>query len=387
MPMDIHQQIAERLAGSERTLIAFPQVGAHKESGDALGSALALYRYLRGIGKQAEMVSPDFAPGRFAFLPHATEVLPALHTPRRHTVRIKTDRAPIKEWSYGLKEGALEVYLTPEQGTFSKDDVEVEEERYGYDHIVTLDTPDLPALGPLFREHGELFYKTPIINIDHHPENEQYGQINLIDINAGATGEIIAEMLKLIAPRQIDQEIATNLFAAIFLKTGGFKTPSVTPNTLKLAAELITLGARREEIMQNLFRARSLASLKLWGRALAHLKFDPQYKIAWSSLTTREILETGGDLRDLPEVIEELIFTAPEARLVALLYEESAGRVCVLLASRKAATTPSPHALPWEMLETAPGRTKYCVLVPDLIAAEQEVMDKLKGMLRFLPQQ
>lgn len=383
--MAIHQQIAERLQESERTLIAFPHASSLKESGDALGSALALYRYLRGIGKQAEMVSADFSPGRFAFLPHASEVRGNLHVPRRHTVRIRTDRAPIKEWSYGLKEAALELYLTPEQGAFSKDDVEVREESHGYDTIITLDTPDLPALGSLFHEHGELFYKTPIINIDHHPENEQYGQINLIDINAAATGEIIAEMLKKIAPHHLDDQIATNLFAAIFLKTQGFKNPAITPNTLRLAAELIQLGAKREEIMRNLFRARSLSSLKLWGRALAHLKFDPALKLAWSTLTTREILETGGDLRDLPDVIEELIFTSPEARMVALLYEQGEGKVCALLASRGARVGAFPQALPWEMLETAPGRTTYCVLAPDLFSAEREVVEKLKGMLRLIP--
>lgn len=384
MAQEVMQQIAQRLQESERILIAFAHSSARKESCDGLGSALALYRYLRAIGKQVEMVSTGFSPGRFAFLPHATEVRGNIFAPRRHTVRIRTDRAPIKEWSYGLKEGALELYLTPQQGAISKEDVEVHEERYGYDTVITLDAPDLPSLGSLFHEHGELFYKTPIINIDHHPENEQYGQINLIDINASSTGEIIAGLFKQIAPHRIDPEIATHLFAAIFLKTGGFKNPTITPQTLKLAAELIGLGARREEIMQNVFRARSLASLKLWGRALAHLKFDSELKLAWSTLTLREIIDTGGDVRDLPDVIEELIFTSPEARLVALIHEETECRICVMIAAKK--TAMQPHALPWEILETTAGLTKYCMPNRDLIAAEREVIEKLQGLLKLLPQ-
>ncbi len=387
MPMEVIQQIAQRLSESDRTLIAFPFNAQSKESGDALGSALALYRYIQKLGKHVDLVSPDFAPGRFTFLPHATEVRGSLEIPRRYTLRVNTANAPLKEWSYGLKDGALELYLTPESGELKSEDLALTREQYGYDTIITLDTPDLHALGSLFEKHADLFYKTPIVNIDHHAGNEQYGQINLVDINAGATGEIVADLFKTIGGQNIDQDIATNLFAAIFLKTGGFKHPTITPNTLKLAAELITLGARREEIMKNLFRSRSLASLRLWGRALAHLKHDPFTKLTWSTLTMREILESGGDVRELPDVIEELIFTSPEASLVALIHEESEGKICVMLATKKSPRLGGAHALPWQMLSTSPGLTRYCLTGHDLISAEREVVEKLNGMLKLLPHQ
>ncbi len=386
MAQEIAQQIAQRLSESDRTLIAFPYNSASKESGDALGSALALYRYMQKLGKHVDMVSPAFAPGRFAFLPHAGQVRAELETPHTYTVRVNTANAPLKEWSYGLKEGALELYLTPQEGSFRSDDISIQETTLGYDTIVTLDTPDLHVLGKLFEEHAELFYKTPIINIDHHAENEQYGQINCIDINASATGEILANMFSVIGKGTIDKEIATNLFAAIFLKTGGFKNPTITPNTLKLAAELIQLGAQREEIMKQLFRNRSLASLRLWGRALAHLKHNPVTHLTWSTLTTREIIESGGDVRELPDVIEELIFTSPEAKLVALIYEEHEGRVCVMLGTKKVSHQNQAHALPWEMLSSSPGMTSYCLLNHTLISAEREVVEKLEAMLKLIPQ-
>ncbi len=240
-------------------------------------------------------------------------------------------------------------------------------------------------LGKLFHEHPELFYRTPIINIDHHPENEQYGQINLVDINAAATGEIVAGLLKTQGAARVDEHIATHLFSAIFLKTNGFKHPSVTPATLKLAAELLQYGARREEIMKNMFRSRTLASLRLWGKALAHLKYDPELRLAWATLTTREILESGGKLDELPDVIEELIFTSPEARLVALIYEDGSNSICVLLGTKRAAPSPG-YTLPWQIVENVPGRTRYCIAGQDLVLAEREVVDKLKGMLKLLPQ-
>ncbi|MBI2552070.1 hypothetical protein HYW17_02105 [Candidatus Uhrbacteria bacterium] len=386
MAQEILQQISQRLSESDRTLIAFPFNAQSKESGDALGSALALYRYLDKLGKKVEVVSDGFSPSaRFAFLPHIQMVRPEISRDSRYTVRINTESAPIKEWSYGLKKGALEIYLTPASGAVRAEDLSIHRQAYPYDTVVTLDTPDLPALGKLFEDHADLFYQTPILNIDHHAQNEQYGQINLVEMNASATGEILAELFKKIGGPHFDEQIATNLFAAIFLKTGGFKHPATTPNTLKLAAELIQLGARREEIMKNIFRSRSLASLRLWGRALAHLKHDPFTKLTWSTLTMREILESGGDVRELPDVIEELIFTSPEASLVALIHEESEGKICVMLATKKSTRHDGVHALPWQMLSTSPSMTNYCLLNHTLISAEREVVDKLNGMLKLLP--
>lgn len=385
MPMDTLQQISQRLQESEHTLIAFPYASGAKESGDALGSALALYGYLKKLGKKADLVAQGYeVPEKLKFLPHATLVQPALARPQNYTLRVNMRGAPLKEISHGLRDGALEIHLTPEHGMLKSEDIELHSGRYPYDTIVTLDAPDLPALGKLFEEHAELFYGTPIINIDHHAQNEQYGQINLLDINAAATGEIVASMLHSMKAHHLDEHMATNLFAAMFLKTQGFKSPATTSNTLKVAAELISLGARREEIMRNVFRSRSLASLRLWGKALAHLKHDPARGLAWSTLTQREILESGGEVRELPEVIEELIFTAPEANLVALLYEETENRICVMLAAKKA--VPQTHALPWEALETAPGLTKYCLVNHTLLSAEREVLDKLQAMLKLLPQ-
>ncbi|OGL91990.1 hypothetical protein A3H11_01510 [Candidatus Uhrbacteria bacterium RIFCSPLOWO2_12_FULL_47_10] len=385
MPMDTLQQIAQRLRESEHTLIVFPYASDAKEGGDALGSALALFGYLKKIGKKADIVAHGFEPsGRLSFLPHVQNVQVQIARPQNYTLRIKTANAKLKELSYGIKNDALEIYLTPEHGALSDKDIELQRGKYSYDTIVTLDAPDLPTLGKLFEEHSELFYGTPIINIDHHAGNEQYGQINLVDINAAATGEVMAGVLRAMGAHHIDSEIATNLFAAIFLKTHGFKNPTITPNTLKLAAELIQLGARREEIMKNVFRSRSLASLRLWGRALAHLKHDPITKLTWSTLTTREILESGGDVRELPDVIEELIFTSPEASLMALIYEEAEGRVCVMLANKKPRQG-GAHALPWDILETTHGLTKYCLLKHDLLSAEREVVEKLNSTLKLLP--
>ncbi|KKU13104.1 MAG: Exopolyphosphatase-related protein [Parcubacteria group bacterium GW2011_GWC2_45_7] len=384
MAQDTIQQITQRLQDAEHILITFPYLEDIKESGDALGSALALFGYLQNLGKKADIVVNNFKTNeRLAFLPNIQRVQGGLLQPRNYTLRIKSDNAKLKELSYGIKDGSLEIYLTPDNGVLTHEDIELQRNRYKYDTIITLDTPDLSLLGKVFEGHTELFYGTPIINIDHHASNEEYGQINLIDINATSTGEILAALLKTIGSHHLDKNIATNLFAAIFLKTHGFKTPTISPNTLKIAAELLQLGARREDIMKHVFRSRTLSSLRLWGKTLAHLKYDPVLEFTWSTLTQREILDSGGALQELPDVIEELIFTSPEAATVALIYEETEKRICALIASKK--TSSHLRALPWTVLETTSNCTKFCLLNHTLISAEQEIMEKIKGALKLFP--
>ncbi|MDP2766655.1 MAG: hypothetical protein Q8O41_04270, partial [Candidatus Methanoperedens sp.] len=64
---------------------------------------------------------------------------------------------------------------------FTEDDISSRSSGFKYDLIIALDTADLESLGQIYDNDTEFFYKTPIINIDHHSENEEFGQINFIE--------------------------------------------------------------------------------------------------------------------------------------------------------------------------------------------------------------
>ena len=106
------------------------------------------------------------------------------------------------------------------------------------------------------------------------------------------------------------------------IKTHSFRTSNLTPNTLHIASQLITQGADREKIINNLYRTKSVNMLKLWGRALARLEFDEENKIAWTQITSKDFSVTKTSPDNIKGLLEELITETPMAHIIVLLYEK-----------------------------------------------------------------
>lgn len=324
---------------SEHPLITF-----RKEwSVDAVASALALAKFLEKKGKRADVVADGFAaPKSLRFLPGIETVKPNFRQLRKFVIHLDVSKTKIDELSYDIEGDKLRIHVTPKEGRFDGKDVTTASTDFKYDCIVTVDTPDYGALGTLFSANTEFFYDRPTINIDHEPANEQYGNLNCVDITATSTAEVMHALLKSTGEHFLSEEIATCLLAGIISKTRSFKTASVTPRTLDIASELVSAGAKREEIVQNLYRTRTISTLKLWGRALARLKFDPGIKMAWTLLVRQDFIHAGATEEHLPDVIDELIMNSPEAEIVGLLYEQESttepgkvAGVCALVSTEK----------------------------------------------------
>jgi hypothetical protein len=82
------------------------------------------------------------------------------------------------------------------------------------------------------------------------------------------------------------------------------------------------LGARREEIINNLYRSRSLESLKLWGKVLNNLKSLNQEELIYSTVTIEDFNETGANSKHLLSVVEELIASIPKAKIILIFYPQ-----------------------------------------------------------------
>jgi nanoRNase/pAp phosphatase (c-di-AMP/oligoRNAs hydrolase) len=189
--------------------------------------------------------------------------------------------------------------------------------------VIALGTSDLESLGKIYDNNVDFFYKTTIVNIDHHPGNEEFGQVNFIELNAVATAEILFEFLKDYRADFIDEDIATCLLTGIIYKTKSFKTPNLTPHALATTSELIRLGARREEIVNHLYRSRDIKVLKLWGRVLNNLQGSGENRLVWSTLFKNDFDMTGSNEESLLEVVDELIINIPQAKIIILFYSTS----------------------------------------------------------------
>ena len=314
------QQIFEQINKAENILITFNKTW----SGDAVASALALFLMLKKMDKKVEIAAEKFDQGKlYSFLPSYDKINNQLNNLRKFIISLDITNAKVKQIKYKVEENALDFIISPKVGFFTHDDISSKTSGFKYDLIITLDTPDLESLGAIYDNDTEFFYQAPIVNIDHHSDNESYGQINQVELTSIATAEILFNLISEYSRDLIDEDIATCLLAGIISKTKSFKTQNLTPHVLSVSAQLISMGARREEIVKKLYRSRPINVLKLWGRVLARLSSDMDNKLVWSALTNVDFRKTETDEDDLDEVVDELIINIPEANIIVMLYEKN----------------------------------------------------------------
>lgn len=331
MELSLYSQAVEVLKRASTVLIALPE----NPSADAVASGLGLHLALKKMGKDSEIVSSGFElHPHHRFLPRSEAVRSELKNLRPFVITVKTGGVQLADLSYELDPDRLRIFLTPKDGQFDPSAVSASGGAYPYDAIVVLDAPDLESLGPLAHENAEFFYHTPLVTIDHHPGNTGYGQVNLVDVVASSTSEIVFELLRAAGFETFDEAVATNLLAGMLSKTKGFQGPNVTPRSLAVASHLIAAGARRDDIIKNLFQTKKLSTLNLWGRVLARLHESLGGRVVWSRVGPVDFEKSGAAKEDLPGVVDELIVNAPNAELVAILIEREGG-VDLLLASTK----------------------------------------------------
>ncbi len=313
------QQLNKLIAESKHILLTF----ASAPDVDAITTALAWKNFLEKQHKQADVVCENFvAPKNLNFLSGLNDVKSELSHLQKFIIKVDVSKAKIETLSYDVKDNWLSIYLTPRSGAITKNELRTAQSTFKYDLIITINSPDLNSLGEIFLNNTDLFYRVPVINIDHNSTNEHYGQLNLVDLTATSAAEITYKLLAAIKTDLINANIATLLLTGMIVKTHSFKTASVTPAALNLAGELINLGADRDRIIQNIYRTRSLASLKLWGQVLSHLQTDRAIGLVWSLITREDFARSGADENDLKEVVGELIANSPEIKLIFLIYEK-----------------------------------------------------------------
>ena len=247
------QQVLEAIKRSERPLICIPS-GA---DADHYATALGLSTVLKKLEKQPTIVAADGKPTKnIQFIPGGEQIRGKIENLRQFVIELDASKTKVDELSYEIKDDKLRVYLSPKKGFWDEKDVRTSTSGYRYDLIICIGSPDFESCAHLYSENPDFFFRTPIINIDHSPENEHYGQINVVDLTASACGEVCHDLIESIESGLIDEDVATAFLTGMIAKTKSFKTSNVTPKTLQTASKLIAKGAKRELILQSLYITR-----------------------------------------------------------------------------------------------------------------------------------
>ena len=219
---------------------------------DGLGSEIAIYYYAKSLGKNCRIINCSAMSDKYQFID---------------------------------PDNVIEVY--------SKD---LDEWLKNIDLAIIFDIGSHKRL----REIGELIAGcTNKISIDHHlSASEDYFSFELIDINSPATGAIIWSFLDYIEATSLkDIRVSNALYSSIITDTGSFRYNSTTSNCHIMAKELLDLGVKPYDVYASIYEQRSLAQIKLFGKAIESLKIVDEFGCINISLSMLE--ECGATLDDI----------------------------------------------------------------------------------------
>ena len=200
--------------------------------GDAIGSSLAIYNALVQMGKEVDVIIPDF-PRTFDFLPNADKI----------------------------------------KSEYRKDFI--------YDLAIALDCSDTQRLKGFEECYDDARCK---ISIDHHGTNTMYGDYNYVDPACPACAQLLMIVFDFINV-EISKDIGTCLLTGIATDTGGFTYSGVTTETFEFIAELLRTGVNLFDICRRVLRVKTRANFELRKLIMDRIEFFEEGKIAFSYIT------------------------------------------------------------------------------------------------------
>jgi bifunctional oligoribonuclease and PAP phosphatase NrnA len=221
-----------------------------RSDGDTFGSSLAFGIYLRRIGKNVS---------HFATSP----VLP-IHSFLPGIENVSRDEEILQNQDIGL--------------------------------IIVFDSSREDAVRPLV---GHI--DAPLIVVDHHASNSRFGDINLIDIEASSTCEIVERYFR----HQrifIDPDMAKCLITGVMTDTGVLTNGTTKSDSFDAANRLMIDGGSVKRVVENVQKNASVEQLNLWGRVFERIVHAPRYGVAVTWVTNKDLEETSTTDEDISEL-------------------------------------------------------------------------------------
>lgn len=240
--------------------------------GDAIGSLLGLGLLLRRLGKsKVALACDDGVPEKYRFLPGAADV--------------------------------------------------VRSTRGRFDLILALDCSDERRCGRVFRAAST--GRAPVINIDHHVTNTGYGEVNIVLPDTVATTESLFRLMRAWG-LELDPDLASCLLTGLVTDTLCLRTANVTPEVMRVAAELMKGGADLSDITARTVNRRRYDSIRFWGALLETVQLDDRVVSVHSSAASRR---GSGYPANGDASVVSLLITAQEADMAASFVETDEGKV------------------------------------------------------------
>jgi phosphoesterase RecJ-like protein len=268
------RQIADAIRARQRFVLS----SHSRPDGDSIGSQLAMALALRALGKDVTVVNFDPAPPALMAFP-----------------------------------GVPDIVIAPS----------VEGE---YDAAIVMECSDYARTGVTGLEQ---FFT---INIDHHPGNTGYGQINWFDPSAAACAEMVFDVVEALGVR-LSPEIAVHVYVAILTDSGSFHFSHLSPRTFEICRQLLEAGVDPVRVARQVYDNATVQKLKLCGAVLEGLRVDETGRIAALYLDQQMAAATGATYDDTEGVINQPL-TVKEIQAVVFFKQVEAQHFRVSLRSK-----------------------------------------------------
>lgn len=244
------QAVKEYIIGHDDFLV-ISHVGP---DGDAVGSSLAMANLLKNLNKRFTVVNEGSCPRKFSYLHLFDQII-----------------------------------------NLSKHSVE-----RTFEHIIAVDVADFSRLGDASHLFAENAY---IVNIDHHPTNTLFGQLNLIRSDAASTTEILFDLIYHHFPQELDTHVAESLYTGLLTDTGGFRYANTTQAVLEKAANLLKYDIKPGKIAERALETISASFLELLKISLNSLTFAFERKVALLSISLADLEKAGATKEDVDGLV------------------------------------------------------------------------------------
>lgn len=220
-----------------------------------------------------------------------------------------------------LKNMGKDVYLIkndefPTNLEFIKDKTNYEDINLETDLFIVMDVADKKRIGNAI----DVFEKSKKkVCIDHHQTNGGFSDLDIIFPKESSTCEIIADIC-LSLGYDIPEEAATLLYLGITTDTNRFMYESTSPKTLRIAANLIELGADKRLIIDNLYEKLDMNYHLLQAKIMSESEFLENGKIVLAKLTKETLEEYGLDFDKVESLVS--ILKSIDGVEVAVLVKE-----------------------------------------------------------------
>lgn len=237
------QNILKTISGGKRVLI----VTHMNPDGDAIGSSMGLYHFLKSLGARPEVVIPNQMPGFLKWMPESSVIKVFTHNNAKATEIIQNSEIIFfLDFNSADRTGEMKEYLSS-SGAFR-------------------------------------------MLIDHHPGPDVQADFVMSDVNVSSTAELIYLFIEWLGQDDlVSPVIAECLYAGIMTDTGCFSYNSSQPETYRVLSKLLEKGIDKDKIYDNVYDNFSEKRMRLLGYCLdSKMVVMHEYKTAYISLSKEE---------------------------------------------------------------------------------------------------